>query len=174
MLDHKLRCAHTDIDECIVMPDLCRENGVCTDTSGSYTCGCLEGYEREGELCTSECSIGIRGLCVCWMGKCLLATWPKTMHACMASLSLLLVKEQGTFLSELLAGMQYCFGPQVIMKMLNYTERADPETGSEAFQAVAYVTVIVGVCCLAALMLVVAGVLLYRVFRLQKKSKIPH
>ena len=36
------------------MPDLCGENGVCTDTSGNYTCGCLEGYEREGELCVSE------------------------------------------------------------------------------------------------------------------------
>ena len=36
------------------MPDLCGENEVCTDTSGSYTCGCLEGYEREGLLCTSE------------------------------------------------------------------------------------------------------------------------
>ena len=36
------------------MPDLCGENGVCTDTSGSYTCGCLEGYEMEEQLCTSE------------------------------------------------------------------------------------------------------------------------
>ena len=45
---------HTDIDECAVMLDLCGENGVCTDTSGSYTCGCLEGYEREGELCSSK------------------------------------------------------------------------------------------------------------------------
>ena len=39
-----------------MIPELCGENGVCTDTSGSYTCGCLEGYEREGELCTSEIS----------------------------------------------------------------------------------------------------------------------
>ena len=54
MSDYRLRCAHTDNDECTMMPDLCGENGVCTDTSGSYTCGCLEGYEREGELCTSE------------------------------------------------------------------------------------------------------------------------
>ena len=36
------------------MPDLCGENGVCTDTSGRYTCGCLEGYaDTEGELCIS-------------------------------------------------------------------------------------------------------------------------
>ena len=33
-----------------MVPDLCGENGVCTDTSGNHTCGCLEGYEREGEL----------------------------------------------------------------------------------------------------------------------------
>ena len=39
------------------MPDLCGKNGVCTDTNGSYTCGCLEGYEREGELCTSELDV---------------------------------------------------------------------------------------------------------------------
>ena len=39
------------------MPDLCGENGVCTDTSGSYTCGCLEGYaDTEGELCKSMLS----------------------------------------------------------------------------------------------------------------------
>ena len=36
------------------MPDICRENEVCTDTNGSYTCGCQEGNEREGELCTSK------------------------------------------------------------------------------------------------------------------------
>ena len=36
------------------MPDLCGENGVCTDTSGNYTCGCLEGYAGEGQLCASE------------------------------------------------------------------------------------------------------------------------
>ena len=47
-------CLYTDIDECTVMPDLCGENGVCTDTSGNHTCGCLEGYEKEGELCASE------------------------------------------------------------------------------------------------------------------------
>ena len=69
-----------------------------------------------------------------------------------------------------------CIHVEGIMRcsIVSHTERADAETGSEAFQAVAYVAVIVGVCCLAALMLVVAGVLLYRVFRLQKKSKIPH
>ena len=49
----------------------------------------------------------------------------------------------------------------------------DPETGREAFQAVTYV-IVIGVCCLAALMLVVAGVLLYRIFKLRQKSKIPH
>ena len=53
--DHLKVCLYyADIDECTVMPDLCGENGVCTDTSGNYTCGCLEGYEREGELCVSE------------------------------------------------------------------------------------------------------------------------
>ena len=36
------------------MPDICRENEVCTDTNGSYTCGCQEGNGREGELCTSK------------------------------------------------------------------------------------------------------------------------
>ena len=54
--DHKLKVClyYADIDECTVMLDLCGENGVCTDTSGNYTCGCLEGYaDTEGELCIS-------------------------------------------------------------------------------------------------------------------------
>ena len=50
------------------MPDLCGENGVCTDTSGNYTCGCLEGYEMEQQLCTSECLCVF--VCVCVGVKC--------------------------------------------------------------------------------------------------------
>jgi hypothetical protein len=36
------------------MPGLCGENGVCTDTSGNYICGCHDGYEMEDQDCISK------------------------------------------------------------------------------------------------------------------------
>ena len=35
----------TDIDECSELPDLCRGDLDCTNTPGSYQCGCRHGYE---------------------------------------------------------------------------------------------------------------------------------
>ena len=34
----------TDIDECRVGTHTCHENGICTNTVGSYTCKCQTGY----------------------------------------------------------------------------------------------------------------------------------
>ena len=35
----------TDIDECVESPGLCRKNAHCTNTLGTYKCGCKLGYE---------------------------------------------------------------------------------------------------------------------------------
>ena len=43
-----------DQNECEVMPDLCAENEVCTDTEGSYTCICPEGHESDGNRCNKS------------------------------------------------------------------------------------------------------------------------
>ena len=43
---------NTDIDECASDSDLCDENTVCTNTAGSYSCNCSEGYERKDQQCT--------------------------------------------------------------------------------------------------------------------------
>ena len=46
-----------DIDECVTGPHNCNENANCTNTNGSFTCQCKEGYtgdgiECEGMICT--------------------------------------------------------------------------------------------------------------------------
>jgi hypothetical protein len=34
----------SDINECLIDPDICGANATCSDTPGSYTCTCDEGY----------------------------------------------------------------------------------------------------------------------------------
>ena len=41
----------SDIDECAAEPP-CHSNGMCTNTPGSYTCGCSDGYTGDGTTCT--------------------------------------------------------------------------------------------------------------------------
>ena len=47
-----------DIDECLEFPGLCRFNVHCTNTIGSYSCGCWHGYEITESGCEDidECS----------------------------------------------------------------------------------------------------------------------
>ena len=36
---------YSDINECAVMPSVCKNNGVCNDSPGSFTCDCsMTGY----------------------------------------------------------------------------------------------------------------------------------
>ncbi|MEZ4328374.1 MAG: EGF domain-containing protein [Polyangiales bacterium] len=52
------RC--TNINECDNDEDNCASDATCTDTQGSFTCACNEGFEGNGEVCTDvdECSRG--------------------------------------------------------------------------------------------------------------------
>src|SRR5262249_44354580 len=50
----------TDIDECATHIDTCDAHAACTNTSGSYTCICTQGYAGDGHTCTDvdECKAG--------------------------------------------------------------------------------------------------------------------
>ena len=54
----KLRRYCQDIDECTNYRGLCKGNLHCTNTVGSYMCGCRSGYETVGTKCIdiNECS----------------------------------------------------------------------------------------------------------------------
>jgi MYXO-CTERM domain-containing protein len=49
-----------DIDECVLNTDDCDPLATCTNTPGSYTCGCNPGYEGNGAMCSDidECALG--------------------------------------------------------------------------------------------------------------------
>ena len=40
---------NSDVDECLMEMDLCEQN--CTNTPGSYECGCLDGFYESGFNC---------------------------------------------------------------------------------------------------------------------------
>ena len=41
----------SDLNECDNTPELCRENSVCDNIDGSYTCSCVEGYFQTEDIC---------------------------------------------------------------------------------------------------------------------------
>jgi len=41
----------TNINECLLEKSVCPDFAECTDTLGSFTCTCVEGYKKEGEIC---------------------------------------------------------------------------------------------------------------------------
>ena len=42
-----------DIDECLSVDD-CDSNANCTNTQGSFTCSCQDGYTGDGKNCSGE------------------------------------------------------------------------------------------------------------------------
>ena len=46
-----LHISPSDIDECAAESP-CHSNGMCTNTPGSYTCACNDGYTGDGTTCT--------------------------------------------------------------------------------------------------------------------------
>ena len=45
---------YVDIDECSMATDDCDVNAECTNTDGSYTCGCKSGFYGDGTTCTGK------------------------------------------------------------------------------------------------------------------------
>ena len=42
---------HTDINECTNGQHTCNLQATCTNTDGSYTCTCIDGYTGDGDIC---------------------------------------------------------------------------------------------------------------------------
>ena len=45
-------CLTTDINECDQNMHSCDSNAICTNTNGSFTCNCNDGYTGDGMTCT--------------------------------------------------------------------------------------------------------------------------
>ena len=45
-----------DVDECVEGLDDCDVNALCTDTVGSFTCDCLDGFVGNGITCAGTSS----------------------------------------------------------------------------------------------------------------------
>ena len=43
-----------DKNECVDNTNDCSAKAVCTNTEGSFTCGCKEGYQGDGRNCTGK------------------------------------------------------------------------------------------------------------------------
>ena len=48
--------SNLDIDECATSSDNCDSNAACTNTPGSFTCACNQGYTGDG-LCIGNNNI---------------------------------------------------------------------------------------------------------------------
>ncbi|KAI8737995.1 multiple epidermal growth factor domains protein 6, partial [Biomphalaria glabrata] len=55
----------TDVNECVVTPDICPRDQICTNTNGSYTCTCPAGFQLVNGICTNidECASVITNNC---------------------------------------------------------------------------------------------------------------
>ena len=46
--------SNSDIDECAFSSDNCDSNAICTNTPGSFTCACSQGYTGDGLTCLGD------------------------------------------------------------------------------------------------------------------------
>ena len=42
---------YADVNECTNDQHTCDLHGICTNTDGSYTCTCIDGYNGDGNIC---------------------------------------------------------------------------------------------------------------------------
>ena len=47
----------TDTDECVLGTNNCDSNATCSDTVGSFTCACNQGYSGDGVTCTGKMNV---------------------------------------------------------------------------------------------------------------------
>ena len=48
---YNMQFHNADIDECTISTDNCDSNAICTNTIGSFTCACNQGYRGNGVNC---------------------------------------------------------------------------------------------------------------------------
>lgn len=53
-VEGKVSFPSTDVDECERDANLCDKNALCTNTDGSYTCSCNDGYRGNGRNCSGN------------------------------------------------------------------------------------------------------------------------
>ena len=49
----------TDINECTTSAHDCHTEAICSNTDGSFTCNCNQGYTGDGEDCAGRFSISV-------------------------------------------------------------------------------------------------------------------
>ena len=49
----------TDINECTTSAHDCHAEAICSNTDGSFTCNCNQGYTGDGEDCAGMFSISV-------------------------------------------------------------------------------------------------------------------
>ena len=49
----------TDINECTTSAHDCHAEAICSNTDGSFTCNCNQGYTGDGEHCAGMFSISV-------------------------------------------------------------------------------------------------------------------
>ena len=54
VLEHIDSVAVPDINECTSDTDNCDMNAGCTNTPGSFTCACNQGYSGDGAICVGK------------------------------------------------------------------------------------------------------------------------
>ena len=47
-----LKMKISDIDECSADSNICDKNADCTNSDGSYSCACNQGFAGDGKICT--------------------------------------------------------------------------------------------------------------------------